>query len=246
MGLAAIITTSEVAAVSTTFATFDGTTQTAFLNNACSVADQYIGRRLDTAAATEYYDGSQSLYLNLKRWPVTAITEVKRDMQGGFGQIPNSFGSDTVLVQGTDYIADTARGILTLLTNTRGSDWFQRGYRSPITGGLWGRGLVANYIAASWGQSPGCVSVNYTAGYTSNNKPADLVSAVAQIAVYMSQINATGGKTASSESYIDVSESYLTTTAIDQLRGGLPALGSAREILDTYRAPVVGTGWVMR
>jgi hypothetical protein len=245
MGLSAIITTAEVAAVSTTFAALSGSTQTAFLNGACSVADGYVGRRLDTAADTEYYDGSRDMFLNLKRWPVTAISEVKHDLQGGFGQIPTSFGADTVLVQGTDYILDMNCGMITLLTNTRAANWFVRGYPLPYAGRNYGRGLVANYTPASWGQAPGSVKVTYTAGYTSGNKPTELVSAIAQIATYLDKINNTGGQTAASQSYIDTSQSFHVQTVIDQMRGGIPALGSARQILDNYRSPVVGTGWVM-
>ncbi len=246
MGLAAIITEVEVSAASTAFAAYDSTLKTALYNSACSVADKYVGRLLDTQAATEYYDGSRDVFLHLKRYPVTAISEVKRDLRGGFGQIPNSFGSDTILTQGEDYTLDANRGILTMIGSFgAGANWFARGYPVPTRSNQYGRGLVANYVPASWGQVLGSVKVTYTAGFTSGNKPAELISAVAQIATHLATVNNTGGKQTSSESYIDVSESYLTTTGIDHLRGGIPALGSARQILDNYRAPVVGTGWVL-
>lgn len=243
MGLAAIITEGAIANAAPTLANLVTPQLTAVHQAACAIADRYVGRNLATETAVEYYDGSKDTFLNLKRWPVTALTEVKHDLQGGYGQAPNSFGSDTVLVQGTDYYLDSARGILQLLRNVSGGrDWFARGFAWPTVSGQYGRGLVAPYMPASWGTVLGSVKVSYTAGLVTAT--GDLVSAVAQIASYLATINGTGGLNRSNVSYIDVSESLSQSQVIEQLRGGLSALGTSRQILDSYRSPYAG-GWVL-
>jgi hypothetical protein len=246
MGLSAIITTTDLSNVSSTFSDFSGTLKNALLPQACSVADQYVGWSMDSASAVEYYDGSQSVYLNLKRRPVTTLTEVRRDTSGGYGQVPSTFGASTILTLGTDFLCDYAKGILTLTLSTRGTDWYSRGYPFPVASAYYGRGLTANYIPASWGQIPGQIKATYTAGYTAGTLPSEVITAVAQIAVQMSKLNNTGGQMSTSVSYIDVSDGLTTQTVLDQMRGGIPVLGSARQILDNYRAPVIGTTWVLR
>lgn len=247
MGLASIITTTDITAASPQLQTETAGnpyTLTMLYQSACAIADKYVGRNLALETTTEYYDGSQSIYLNLKRWPVTAITEVKHDLAGGYGQITGTFGTSTVLTLGTNYIVDYAKGILTILQPNTSYDWFARGYNSPTLPSRYGMGLVANYVPASWGQVPGSVKVTYSAGYTAP-PPFDLVSAVAQIAMYLLQANNTGGLIETSTSYIDVSSSRSQQMAVDGLYGGVPALATARQILDAYCSPKIGTGWVL-
>lgn len=244
MGLSSIIFSADLESASPVFAALGTDQQFILWSAACTIADKYVGRNLASETATEYYDGALTTFLNLKRWPVTALTEVRYDLSGGFGQVPNSFGTNTILVQGTDYFLDSTRGILQLIRNlSAGFDWFSRGYRTPTSSGRYGRGLVASYIPASWGQVLGSVKVTYTAGLVTATQ--DLVAAVTEIATYMLRIIDTGGLISSSVSFIDVSESTEVKQMIDQLRGGLPALGTSRMILDNYRTPVVSTGWIL-
>lgn len=242
MGLAALIAESDVVAAAPSIGGMSCATQSILLSAACTIADNYIGRDLSNKTAVEWYDGSKTLYLNLNRWPVTALTEVKFDWAGGYGQIPGTFGNDTILVQGTGYILDAARGILQLMTRYMNGDWFSRGYLLPAVSGFYGRGLVASYIPAQWGQIQGSVKVSYTAGFT--ECPQNLVMAVAQIMTYMARINENGGLVANSVSYIDVSEHSEVKQAISMLRGGIPELGTSRMILDNYRVPYTGS-WIL-
>jgi hypothetical protein len=242
MGLAALIVEADVVAAAPVIASWSDAQQTLLLSAACSAADQYIGRNLAEETATEWYDGSKSLYLNLKRWPVASVAEVKFDWSGGYGQIPGTFGANTILTQGTGYILDAARGILQLMTRYMNGDWFSRGYLLPAVSGFYGRGLVASYIPAQWGQIQGSVKVTYTAGYT--QAPQDLVVAVAQIMTYMALVSSNGGLLSTTTSYIDVSSHTEVTQAIAKLRGGIPELGTSRQILDNYRVPYTGS-WIL-
>lgn len=242
MGLANIIVEADVVAAAPAIAAMPQATQTILLSAACTVADQYIGRNIAIETATEWYDGSKSLYLNLKRWPVASVSEVKFDWAGGFGQIPGTFGDNTILVQGTGYTLDAARGILTLNMRWRNGSWFAMGLPVPLVSGYYGNGLVAPFIPAQWGTIIGSVKVTYTAGHTVC--PQDLCVAVAQIMTYMDRVNNTGGLLNTSTSYIDVSDGVEVRQVIDQLRGGVPALGTSRQILDNYRTPYTGS-WIL-
>jgi hypothetical protein len=78
--------------------------------------------------------------LQLANIPVRSIEEVRVDYTGGFGQRPNTFGTDTIKVLGTDYWQD---------------------FLSPYFNAT---GHV--FAFAGWPVQPGSVLVKYTAGYT--------------------------------------------------------------------------------
>jgi hypothetical protein len=242
VGLLSLITEADARAAAPAIGSWPASQQTILLLASCTIADQYIGRNMALETATEYYDGAKSIYLNLKRWPVVSVTSVKLDWAGGYGQVPGTFGSDTALVQGTGYILDAARGILQLRQRSSGGDWFSRGYASPTITGQYGRGLVASYVPAQWGEQMGSVQVAYTAGYA--ECPQDIVVAVAQIMTYMARINDNGGLISQGVSYIDVSDQTEVKQAIVNLRGGIPELGTSRQILDNYRVPYTGN-WIL-
>ncbi|HJT31870.1 MAG TPA: hypothetical protein VJ783_07430 [Pirellulales bacterium] len=48
--------------------------------------------------------------IQLQQLPVRSITEVREDATGYFGQVAGSFGSNTVLQQGSDYFLKTEQG----------------------------------------------------------------------------------------------------------------------------------------
>ena len=90
-----------------------------------------------------------------------------------------------------------------------------------------------------WPKVPGCIKVTYTAGYA--RIPSDLVAAVVTMAQYTLTVVPAGGLVPTSGSYIDVSVGVGFLS--EQLaRGNVPALGSARAVLDSYRDQVVPGG----
>lgn len=91
-----------------------------------------------TVAYFQPYD--RGLVLQLHHLPVRSVTEVKVDYNGGFGSKANTFGADTIKVEGTDFYQDL----------------MQSGFNA--TGHL--------FSNTGWPSEPGSVKVTYKAGYT--------------------------------------------------------------------------------
>jgi hypothetical protein len=201
------------------------------LEAASTAAERYCGRTFAEASNTEYYDGNGYPELPLKRFPISAVASVYLDINGGYGQAPNAFQSTTLLTAGTNYVYVGDRGVLQLRT---APNWWPFGVGFGSSSSPWGwPGLARRGTAWSgWPRVPGCVKVTYTAGYAPI--PYDLVSAVCAMASYILISADNGGLITTTGSYIDVSvgSGFIT----EQLaRGNVPALGSARGILDSYR-----------
>lgn len=166
-------------------------------------------------------------------------------MAGGRGQIPDTFGTDTVMTLGENYTFRPETGQLRIL-KAPNYDGFARGFYTGKgnigLGGLsYGIGLVRNYIPPSWGNSHDAVKVDYTAGYDATNLPKDMSLAVAQLIGQMSNVIDTGGLIQTSISYIDTSESYSLQGLTEQsLNGVVPGVGTIRQILDGYRNAAIG------
>jgi len=203
-----------------------------YIVGAIKVCDRYIGRELYSQSRTGYFDGPRSAELPLPS-PLTAVASVYLDYGGYGGQAPNAFPAESALTQGVDYYADYNRSMLTLL---RASSGFRVGFGSGEMprGPYSGRGLVGRLWEVGWGGVPGSVKVTYTSGYTT--APEDLLLAVSQVAAWTAAYTETGGVANQSVTVIDTTESSGGGMAVvDALRGGMPALGSARQILDSYR-----------
>lgn len=193
-------------------------------------AERYCGRTFAEAATTEYYDGNGYPELPLKRFPVSAVAGVYLDVNGAYGQAPNAFPSDTLLTAGTNYVYVAERGVLQ--TRTLPNWWPMGSFGTTVSPWGWA-GLTRRGTAyIGWPRWPGCIKVTYTAGY--NPIPADLISAVCTMAAYLLIAADNGGLITTTGSYIDVSigSGFIS----EQLaRGNVPALGSARAVLDSYR-----------
>jgi len=189
-----------------------------------------------------YLDGTGLPELVMPGKPVnTTVTEVRLDYQGGRGQVPNSFGTDTVLTQGVDYLLDADRGILEM-------------YKTPASVLLgWpsygaGPGIqwsgVSNYgmRAAYWPRIKGCVKVTRSNGYTAATCPADLRGAVIQIAAWLRANQTWGGWVQGSQSYIDASVGLVQAASETLGSVSVPALGTARQMLAPYREMVIAGG----
>ena len=199
------------------------------LQSASTAAERYCGRTFASAERTEYYDGNGYPNLPLNNWPVTAVDSVYVDVTGGYGQVANTFGSTTQLTA-TQYCYQSVPGFLQLLAP--GGWWpvgtWGAGYSPWGWPGLTRRGTSW----AGWPKVPGCVKVTYTGGYTTI--PTDLRVAVCSMAAYILLTTETGGLVSTNTSYIDTSigAGFLSENLA---RGNVPALGSARSVLDSYR-----------
>lgn len=220
-----------------------GTSQDALLTALAAQADAACSnycfgpdRTFDLETRTEYYTGNRYPQLVLYRRPVTEVEAVYVD--------PNRvFGPNSLLTPNQSYMLDQQRerysrtGMLTLLQWPAEflNIWPLAWGPNPSWGGLTGYG--AQQIG--WPAAPGCIKVVYSAGY--NPTPADLTAAGVQVGCWLYNNQKWGGMVASNTSYIDVSTGL--TSAIDALgSGAIPALGTARQILQRYREWGIGYG----
>lgn len=191
--------------------------------------------------SVKYLDGSGVSEVVLPGLPVDlSVSEVKVDGNGGYGQVPNTFGSDTLLTVGVNYLVDAANGILRMWSvPTNGWWWIPGGgYVGPSRywGGLATYGVRPPY----WPLIPGCIKVTFSNGYTTI--PADLQMGVCEMAAWLKRNAATGGMTLTSESWNG--ETYTLTQLVDEAYGALhlPVFGTTRQLLNNYREPVFSTG----
>lgn len=189
-----------------------------------------------------YLDGTGSAELVLPGIPVSlSVSEVKVDTQGGYGQVPDSFGTDTSLTEGTHFFTDASHGILRLWRTPSSGWWWYPGIQigpSVYWGGLSSYGTRP----AFWPRIPGCVKVTRTNGYSSAAMPADLKRAVTMLAAHLRRITKWGGWIPGSQSYIDASTSLVQIAAETLGNSTLPAIGSLRQLLAGYREPVIAGG----
>lgn len=135
-----------------------------------SIISEYLDRDLFLKTTTEYYNGTGSQKLLLRRRPVFpapavpfSAIGVKVD-QSGYDNASGAFAADTALTYGTDY---------TLQLDNEGGTSSRSGILLRL-GGYWPRptvrqaGLLSPFI---WDDT-GSVQVTYTAGYTVDTLPA--------------------------------------------------------------------------
>lgn len=144
------------------------------MNQASAVVKEYIGRDIESATYTEFYDGDGYRDIGLRQRPVTAITSVWIDPEGYYGDGSGSFTTSDLQVAGEDYAL--VRNNLTL----------------SKTGLLrWGR----------WPRGTGNIKVTYVGGYTT--VPADIQLAVHQVAAWIRKTAEHGGSSLASENLGD-------------------------------------------
>ena len=202
-----------------------------FLDAAEAAVKEYCGRDFESTsypgAASRgrgdsgYYDGSGRPELLLRQTPVTAVSAVYLDGGGYYGQAAGAFAASTLLTAGTDYIVKydgslggspaSNTGILLRL----GGGWDE-----DTSGSVWPRGM-------------GNIKVAYTAGYAAGSVPADLQSAVVQLACHLHFTGRTGGNPVQSESLGEYS------VVIAQRMMSKAELMSVRQLLTRYRRTVL-------
>lgn len=163
--------------------------------------EDYLGRKLERKARTEYYDGTDTPRLQLKARPVLVDgLAVYRQDGGYYGQASGAFGPETLLTYGSDYVLDidqddgTSRsGLLVRVNGT----WPRTWSRSA--------GLLASYRTPN----PGSVKVTYTAGYTIDTMPSPVRLAANLLVMKLRHLMPLGMELGS-ESYEERHVSYAT------------------------------------
>lgn len=159
-----------------------------YLDQASAIITRKTGLVFDSASATEFYQGTGTNQLVLRRRPVTAVASVYVDDSAYFGFASGAFGSSTLLTAGTDYALDI-----------QSSSFSRSGILYRING-VWDG---ANYRAGNelvGGDGPGLgnIKVTYTAGYSTT--PSDLKLAGILLARVIMLSSSNGGQMVQSES----------------------------------------------
>lgn len=213
----------------------------AVLDAADAAVKSWIRWNPEQATYTKYLDGTGTPELVLPGLPVTqTITTVHLDTLGGYGQVPDSFAAATLLTLGVNYLHDAERGVLRMW---RVPTTAFLGWPAVVGPGLAWAGLTTHGARpAYWPRIPGCVKVVWQNGYAAGSVPADLAAAVVQLAAWLRENQPTGGLFENSQNYIDASTGLAQYAA--EVIGSLsvPAMGTVRQLLASYREPVIAGG----
>lgn len=188
-----------------------------YLNQASAIITRKTGLVFDSAAATEYYLGTGTNQLVLRRRPVTAIASIYVDDSAYFGFASGAFGSSTLLTAGEDYALDIQ------------SSAFSRSGIVYRIGAYWNgaSNRIGTELVGGEGPGLGNIKITYTAGYSTT--PDDLKLAGILMARVIMLSSANGGQMVQSESL----EYYSYT-----LKGSSEAasdLHSVNSIVNAYR-----------
>lgn len=194
----------------------------------------YVKWEIEAATVTEFYSGNNTLDLVLERPHVTAVANVWWDPRGGYGFTPNTFGANTLLTVGVDYVPVLERNQIAESGRLRrlasyNPYWFPSDLvfnRSMRRSGLsyWG-GPV-------WLGGSGNVKVEYSYGY--DPVPQDIKLAVStMVGVVVNAVKY--GYPTTNESFADYN--YGLSIARDL------AMGEVRQLLSTYRNTSIGLGF---
>jgi hypothetical protein len=153
--------------------------------------------------------------------------------QGAFsGQAPNSFGPNTQLILGTQYMVNVDSGGKVSNRGTlRRVGAFNLGFI-----GFYPENMYSGKLGASrqpfWPRSDGGIKVAYSAGYPNGKVPWDIQYAAGMLVVQMTRIQPLGAN-ASSENLGNYTYSILDDS-------DNPEMGTIRRILARYREPAFG------
>jgi hypothetical protein len=201
----------------------------------------YCKREFERKERTIYLSGTGRPELILPQRPVLEISDLRIDSQGYYGRVAGAFPLSTRLTEGLhwalrydhpDGLEQSLSGIVERLG----------GPVSSSTVGWWpttaqgAGGDLAFAARPRWPIGNGNIRIVYEAGY--DPIPDDLISAAEQIAVWIYRTLPNGGIPLQSESF----EEYSYVSAVNLLNSGAPILGSARQILQRYRALQVFAG----
>ncbi len=187
----------------------------------------YIGRQLFYGSYTEWRDAPLRGNIFLRETPIWSMTSVNYDGAGGFGEIPNTFGSDTLLTSGADYYYRKDhtgdKGYIGELFVTRGNQtfWGWGGY-----GNWFGRGYTPGLLSSRPTTIPGAFKIVYLGGYAVI--PDDIKLAVWEIAMDRANARARG---VGLQSESGMNYSYSLAPYADELS----KLGSVASVIAKYK-----------
>lgn len=190
----------------------------------------FVGRALEAATRTEYYEGTGDEFLLLRHRPVTLDVDnpvrVWEDLGGASGQAEDAFAADTELTIGVDFelLRDGPNGRADsgLLRRIRGA------WQKPM-------GFEGGIISAVPVPTGCSVKVTYKAGFASDAIPADLQQACLML-MALTKKSLDTGQPLSNESW--EAYSYTVQVAAAGAFGDLPA--ATLTVLGNYRGPRLG------
>lgn len=149
----------------------------------------YLGREIEEATRTEFYDGMGHGDIALRNFPVNLATtpQVWLDDSGYYGAGEDAFASSTALTNGEDFV-------IVPNTSTLSRSGILRRLGTGLRGDILGRpysSLAARYRKSVWPMGQGNIKVTYKAGY--KPVPADISGAVLQMATKLYKTKAWGG-----------------------------------------------------
>jgi hypothetical protein len=190
-----LATLPDLKAMARVTGTADDAALAAFLAAADAAVKAWLRWNPEQTTTAAYRDGSGTpeLVFFTGRAVSLTVSEVRLDTaNGGYGQVPDSFGSTTVLTAGTDYFHDPATGVLVRNSSAGNAGHFAFPPAHPAGSVQWSG--LGRRAAVAWPAYPkGCVKVTYTNGYAAGAVPADLAYAVARLATRMSASGRLGG-----------------------------------------------------
>ena len=170
----------------------------------------------------DYHDGNGYLDIALRQPFISAVTEVKTDQTGAYGNGPSAFAA-AALTNGEDYVLKKEgslgkSGMLRRLANSA--------YWWPSDRIVAGRGGLSYYSGPYWPLGIGNVKVTYNYGFSTI--PDDIKLAVETAMALILKSVKTGGLV-STESLGDYNYSLSTGLARDSV------FGDVRQLLANYR-----------
>lgn len=184
-----------------------------YVDSANEAVEVYCGRTFASADYVQYYTGNNTYRLVLRQRPVTAVSEVRFDGSGYFGQRDGGFDSTTVLTEGVDYCLDWDSGA----NYSKSGILFRIGTIWPMLH----RQIYYTRLSPDIGPALGNLKVSYTAGYPTI--PADLSLAATQVAAHMKRVSALGGYNLQSERIGDYRYEMFTKLLVNNEVGGVLA-----------------------
>lgn len=187
-----------------------GTTDTTTLQFMCEAVEAFVLNELnrpnlfDSGSDRVAYPEPGDEWLRVPDRPLTAVTSVWYDRTGGYGQISDTFGDDTLLVVGDEYVAlDTAKN-----------------EKNPS--------VIVMTNGGRWPGKRGMIKVSYRAGYDPANARTeipDLANAASDIVAEL--FTDKGGKILKSRSIMGEVRSWMQASES-------AAMGRARMVFDKY------------
>jgi hypothetical protein len=181
------------------------------------------GRQFSYGTYTEFVDAPTRGNLFVRETPIHSLTSIRFDASGGYGQLTDSFGSETLLTAGTDYFfrKDRPDGLgyegEVFTTRPGGWSWWGAQGRQAQAAGQ----LSTNRVSIA-----GAFKLVYVAGY--KLIPGDLKSAIHNL-VKQHAHRSSHGEPIQSESGMNYSYA-LAAMADDATR-----LDSVQQVISGYR-----------